>query len=690
VKTLAPGSVRTVALVGHGGAGKTTLGEALLLLTGAISRLGRVDDGSAALDFEPEEAKRHQSLSLAVAALEHEEHKLNLVDTPGYPDFVHDVAVGLSVADAAVFVVSATDGVQPGTVRAWRLAARRRLPRLIFVNKLDREHADFQSTLDQLQEAFGSGVAPLELPIGTEASFTGVVDLLTDTAVVYERAGASPVGREAAIPEDLGELEHRVREALVEGIVVAEDTLMERYLEGDVPDAKELEAALATGVADATVFPVLLGSAAALVGVDRLARYLCELVPPPSQRAPVEVVAGGQAQPVRFDPTGPPLARVVRTVSDAHVGKVSLLQVVSGTLHPDIVLVNSRTHAEERLHTLLAPRGKDQDVVQAAEAGDLVAVARLGDVRTGDTLASKGLPVSIPPLAPPEPVYTIAVRPRSKGDEDKLMTALHRLQEEDSCLAVARNDETRQTLLSGMGDTHLQVVLERLRRKFGVEVEAEDLVVPYRETVTGVAEAEGKYKKQTGGHGQYGVATLRVAPIGRGEGFRFVDQVVGGAIPRQFIPAVEKGVVEAMAQGGTSGYPVVDVEVTCLDGKYHPVDSSELSFKMAGALAFREALAKAGPVVLEPVSEVEVTVPASLQGDVLGDLNARRGRVLRTEVDDDGDQVIVAHVPAAELVRYAVDLRSLTGARATFTARHDHYEVLPSHLAGRLPARSTG
>jgi elongation factor G len=370
------------------------------------------------------------------------------------------------------------------------------------------------------------------------------------------------------------------------------------------------------------------------------------------------------------------------------VGKVSMIKVLSGTLKPDSVLTNPRTHGDERLHGLFTLRGKEQDVVSEVPAGDLAAVAKLGDTGTGDTLAPRGTPVTVPLAQAPEPALSIAIRPRSKGDEDKLMTALHRLQDEDPSLRVRRDDETHQTLLSGTGETHLAIVAERLQRKFGVEVETEDVVVPYRETITRPAEAEGKYKKQTGGHGQFGVAFLRVEPLERGAGFEFVDKIVGGAIPKQFIPAVEKGVAETMGQGGVFSYPVVDARVTCYDGKYHPVDSSEMSFRMAGSLGFKEAMAKAGPVLLEPISLIEVTVPASMQGDVMGDLNARRGRVQGTDSAADGEQVITALVPTSEILRYAIDLRSITGGRGRFKVRHDHYDLLPSHLQDKVARRS--
>ncbi len=673
------GDVRNVALVGHSGAGKTSLAEALLFATGATTRQGRVEDGSTVTDFEPEEIKHHMSMSLALAPTVAAGVKLNIIDTPGYADFFGEVRAACSVVDSVVVVVSAVEGIEAQTEAAWELASELGLPRFVFVNKLDREQARFDRTLAALVERFGAGIAPLELPIVGDPGLVGIADLLTDTALFYDGGTARP----GPIPEDLEATEHQVREQLVEGIVVGDDDLMVRYLDGDTPSAAELEDSLAGGVTQGVVFPVICGSATTGVGIDRLATLLAEIAPAPDARPPIEVRAGDSMHPVPCDPAGQPLTRVFKTLSDPYVGKVSLMRVLSGTLRPDSVLTNPRTHREERLHVLELLRGKQAEPVKEARAGDIVAVPKLAEVNTGDTLAPRGTPIVLP--APPtEPaVLSISLRPKSKSDEDKLMIGLHRLQEEDSVLVVERNDETHQTILRGTGETHLAVARERLERKFGVEVVSEEVRIAYRETITAPAEGEGRYKKQTGGHGQFGVASIRIEPLERGAGFRFVDKVVGGAIPRQYIPAVEKGVVEAM-ESGVHGFPVADVQVTCTDGKHHPVDSSEMSFKMAGLLAFREAMAKAGPVLLEPISLIEVTVPSTLQGNVLGDLNSRRGRVQGTDTVDGGVQRITALVPAAEIQRYAVDLRSLTGGRGRFRTEHYSYDVLPPNFAERM------
>jgi elongation factor G len=681
VNRFPPEKIRNVALVGHSGAGKTTLAEALLHRAGAITRMGRVEDGSTVCDFDPEEQKRGLSLSLALAPFEWKGHKINVLDTPGYADFIGDVNAALHVADLAVFVVSAVEGVEVQTEVIWKMAASLGLPRLFFINKLDRDNSSFERTLDQIRDKFGAGVAPLELPIGEETSFRGVADLLTDTAFLYS-GGEATTG---AIPDELQDLEHSVHDNLVEGIVVADDDLLERFLSDDIPSVDELEHALAKGVAEATVFPVVCGSAAADVAIDRLADFICEIGPAPADRPPVEVTAAGSAFEVAADPSGDPLAFVFKTIADAYVGQISVFKVLSGTVRPDDHLWNTRSGTDERLHGLLTLRGKEQETVPEVPAGDLAAVAKLGNTATGDTLAPKGKPVVVPPLDRPTPVLSVAIVARTQADEDKLATSLHRLQDEDPALVVERSEETRQTLLRGTGETHLTIALEKLARKFGVDVDTEDVRVPYRETITGTAlNVEGKHKKQSGGHGQFGVCFINVSPNERGGGYEFVDKIVGGAIGRSYIPAVQKGVEEAMERGGVFGYPVVDVRVELVDGKEHSVDSSEMAFRIAGRLAIREAMAKANPVMLEPISLLEVTVPSDYQGDIMGDLNARRGRVQGTEAAGGGEQVVTALVPTSEIMRYAIDLRSMTGGRGRFTAVHDHYDVMPAHLVDKV------
>ncbi len=675
------GKVRNVVLLGHSGVGKTSVADALLALSGAVIRGGSVDDGTSALDTEPESVKRKLSLSLAVApfdwtASDGRTYRVNLLDTPGYADFEAEVDAALSVCDLAVFVVSAVDGVEVSTELLWRRATARGLPRMVFVNKEDKDRADFHGVLEQLRAAFGEGFVPLELPLGEAGALHGIADVLSEEALEYEPGGTHHT---EPMPLDVADEEHRLHDDLVEEIVAGDDIQLERYLSGDEVSVAELERTLRREVLDGLEFPVLVGSAATGVGLDRLADFMCELGPSPADR-PASVMAGGESVQVPADPDGQPVVHVFKTIADPFVGQLSVFKVLSGTVRADDHLVNSRTGTVERLHGLFSLRGKDQTAVGEVCAGDVAAVSRLTSVRTGDTLAPKGLPVRVANLESETPQFGVGIVPRTQTDDDKLGGALARLQSEDLMLMVDRSDETHQTVLRGVGDIHIAVTLERLARKFGVAVETEPVRVAYRETIAGRADVEGKVKKQSGGHGQFAVAKLRVSPLPRGEGFVFVDSVVGGAIPRALVPAVQKGVEETMVNGGVHGLPVVDVKVECYDGKFHSVDSSEMAFKTAASVGLKEALTTAGVVVLEPVSQVHVTVPAAHQGDVMGDIATKRGRVMGTEATDHGEQIITAHVPARELLRYAVELRSMTGGRGRFAAHHDHYDVLPSHL----------
>ncbi|MDJ0497780.1 MAG: elongation factor G, partial [Acidimicrobiia bacterium] len=511
MKVYPPEKIRNVALVGHSGAGKTTLAEALLYRAGTLSRLGRVEDGNTVTDFDPEEHERGMSLSLALAPFEWHDHKINVIDTPGSPDFIADVYAALHVADLAVFVVSAVDGVEVGTERAWRICEELGVPRMVFINKLDKEQASFDRTLDELRDRFGAGIAPIELPIGEEAAFHGVADLFTDKAYIYDSGQA----QEVEIPEDLEAREHEVHDNLVEGIVVADDDLLERYLEGDVPGAVELEKTMAVGVADATVFPVVCGSATGPIAVDRLASFIVEIGPSPLRRKTLTVTAAGAEVDVDLTGDGDPLVQVFKTIADPYVGQISLFRVLSGRVNPEQALTNQRSGSDERLSKIAVMVGKESDGVDYLPMGDLGAVAKLNDTGTGDTLSVKSQPVKAPTIMKPTPVLATAIKAKTQADTDKLANALRRIQQEDPVLIVDRNAETKQTLLRGMGETHLTITLQRLSRKFGVEVETEAVRVPYRETISRPAQAEGKYKKQSGGHGQFGVAMLKVEPTQR-------------------------------------------------------------------------------------------------------------------------------------------------------------------------------
>ena len=677
--------IRNVVLVGHSGSGKTSVAEALLSRAKVISRLGKVDDGTTTCDHEPEEQKRKMSLSAKLApfvwlADDGNLFRVNLIDTPGYPDFVGEVEAALRVADLAVFVVSAVEGVEVQTEFLWRRCAELAMPRLVFVNKEDKERADFHRVVEQLRATFGSGIAPLELPLGEQGTLHGVADVLHEKAHEYDREGRHRV---EPLPSEIVDEEHALHEQLVEEIVAGDDEQLERYLGGDIPTVDQLERTLAHEVRDGIEFPVLLGSALTGVGVDRLAEFICTLGPSPVDRGGVTVSAGTFTVTVDPNPAGDPLAFVFKTIADPYVGQLSVFKVLSGTIRVDDHLVNPATGADERLHGLFQLRGKEQTPVTQVVAGDIAAVAKLANTGTGHTLAPRGTPVTCASITTAPAVFSVAIIARTQADDDKMGPAIHRLQAEDASLMLSRNAETHQTLLSGTGETHLAVTLERLTRKFGLTIDTEEVRVAYRETVAGSADAEGKLKKQSGGHGQFAVANLRVAPLPRGARFEFVDRIVGGAIPRQYVTAVQKGVEESMAHGGVHGFPVVDVHVECFDGKFHSVDSSEMAFKTAAALGFKEAIAKAGSIVLEPISKVRIRMPMSLQGDVMGDITARRGRVHGTVTTDDGDQEVVAFVPTAEMQRYAVDLRSLTRGRGSFHTEHDHYDVLPAHLVDR-------
>jgi elongation factor G len=676
-----PAQIRNVVLVGHNGSGKTSLAEALLFRAGVISRPGTIEKGSTALDHDPEERARQQSVSLSLASFDWNDHRINLLDTPGYADFRGEALLGMAAADLAVFVIDGVAGVQSQDVVLWRHAAELNLPRIVFVNKLDRERSSFDRTLAQVREVFGSHADPTELPIGAESSFHGVTDVLTHHAFVYDSGQAEPVD----VPADLADKERAEHEHLVEDVIELDDELLEQYLSGAEPSPEQLEHLLHDAVDRALAFPVLCGSATAPIGADQLADFICRVGPAPGDRVPAIVEAAGETVDVAPDPDGRPLAFVFKTTIDDFLGQISMLKVVSGTIRVDDTLVNTRSGAKERLHHLASLVGGAQTHVDTVTAGDIVAVTKLADTRTGDTLAPDGTPVIVPVPALPRPVYGVAIAAAKQSDEDRLATTLHRLVIEDPTLAVRHDDTTGQTVLSGGGETHVRVALSRIERA-GVELVVDDVRVAYRSRLAAPVEVEGKYKKQSGGHGQYGVATVRFEPLPPGSGFQFDSEVTGGVIPKNLVPAVGAGVEEAMARGGSDGFPMVDLRAVCTGGKHHSVDSSEMSFKMAGSLALREAIAQVGIEVLEPVSEINVRVPTSLQGDVLGDLNSRRAQVLGTVTDEAGVATVQALVPTAEIVRYAIDLRSLSGGSGSFEVEHHGYQPLPPNLVDQVRA----
>ncbi len=681
MNTVPSAKIRNVALIGHGGAGKTTLAEALLVAGGVLSRPGRTEDGTTVCDFEPEEVKRRISVSLALAPFLFEDCKINVIDTPGYADFIAEVEAGLSVADLAVLVVSAVEGVEVQSEETWRLATDLGIPRLVFVNKLDRERSSFERALTSVQEAFGRTAIPVQIPIGAERDFKGVIDLIRMKAYTYTPDGDGK-GKESDIPADLADAAQAAHEALVELVAEGNDALMEEFFEKGTLPAEHILDGVQAGTKEMRLFPVLCCSALHNIGTDLILNFVVDNLPAPTERQ-VTVKTNGEETVRKIADAGPCSAYVFKTTADPFAGRITYFKVYSGVVRNDANLSNQKGTAERLAH-IGVPVGKTIVPVTEVHAGDIGAVAKLKDTLTGDTLADKGVAFVYPPVQLLEPSIAFAIEAKSRQDEDRMGRAVHRILEEDQLIRFFRDPQTKEFLLGGSGQQHVEVVASRLKRRYGVEVILRAPKIPYRETIRGHADVQGRHKKQTGGHGQFGVAYLRVEPLERGEGFAFVDAIVGGAIPRQFIPAVEKGVQEAMTMGGHFGYPVVDVRVTCYDGKYHTVDSSEMSFKMAASLGFKEALAAAGPVILEPVSRLEVTVPAAYQGDILGDLNSRRGRVLGTEAGERGEQVVIALVPASEIQRYATDLRSLTGGRGRFVVRHDHHEVVPAPIADRL------
>jgi elongation factor G len=685
VKSYPTQRIRNVLVVGHGGAGKTSLVEALLSITGAINRVGRVEDGTTVTDFEPEETRKHISVSLAIAPVEHEGFKVNLLDAPGYADFIGDVRTALPAADAVLFVLSAVDGVETQTEVVWTMADELGLPRAFFINKLDRERASFQETLEAVQATFGKGCPPLYLPIGEEHDFHGLVGLLSNRAFEYKPDGSR---NEGDVPDELASSAEDLRSQLIETIIQEseDEELMERYLGGETIAPTDLIPDLETAVSAGRLFPVLAGAATKGIGTSELLEVLTQAFPSPTERRPYEgKVPGGDKTVTRTaDPDGPLAAYVFKTLSDPYVGRMNLFRVVSGTLLPDSTVLNATKGRDERIGHLLTVRGKTQEPADRLVAGDIGAVAKLSDTSTGDTLCSKDDPVVLAAPSMPDPLLPIAIAPKSRGDEEKLSGGLARLEAEDLTLRLERNVETRQTILWGMGENHVEVTLERLKRKSGVEVNQIPLRLPYKETFKNSVKAMGRHVKQTGGHGQYGICHIEVQPLPRGGGFEFEDKIYGGSVPNQFIPSVEKGVRKAMEDGLIAGYPVVDVKVVLYDGKYHSVDSSDMAFQLAGLAAMKEAAAQAQIALLEPILEMEVLIPDEYVGDILGDLSSRRGRVIGTDPVGTGRTLVRANVPEAEVTRYAIDLRSMTRGKGSFARRFSHYEEMPPNLATKV------
>ena len=676
MKSYATENLRNVVLISHEGAGKTSLVEAALFDTGVTSRLGRVEEGTTVSDFEPDERERKISLSTAVVPLEWRDCKINVLDTPGYQDFIGEIRGALRVADAAILVIDASAGVEVGTEMAWGYAGEHDLPRMVFVNRLDREYTDFLTTLEAVQTRLSKHAVAIQLPIGAQADLRGTVDILSGKATFYE--GGKP--REGEAPAELQARAAELRDKLIEAICETDDDLITQYLEGNEIDQADLLRALRAGVAAGALVPVLGGSAAANVGIAGLLDAVVDLCPSPAER-PEPVDAEGT--PVN----GRLAALVFKTVSDPF-GRRSYFRIYSGAVKADSHVWNATHNKDERIAQLLVMRGGQGEPVTELALGDIGAVLKLAETLTGDTLSTKDHPVVLEAVRYPEPAYSASVEPKTRADLDKLGPSLGRLVHEDPTLHVHRDAESAQTILSGMGETHLQVALDRLHRKYQVDVSLGEPRVPYRETVTGKARAQGRHKKQTGGHGQFGDVWMAVSPLPRGEGFKFTDKIVGGSIPRNFIPAVEKGVQEALREGLLAGHPVVDIEVTIDDGSFHPVDSSEMAFKIAGSLAFKKAAEAAHPIILEPIMHVDVRVPNEYTGDVMSDLNGKRARILGMEPASESTTLIQAQVPMREMGHYAAALRSITQGRGVYTMRTEGYEEAPHIIVQQIIAEA--
>jgi len=679
-------SIRNVALVGHSASGKTQLASALLSVSSMVNRFGKVDEGTTVTDYDDEEIARKHTLSAGLAYVEWNKQKVNLIDTPGIGNFFSDARAALQVTDAALVVVDAVAGVMVQTEKVWEAADELALPRIVVLNRLDRERASLERSLKSLQEACSRTVVPIQLPIGEEKNFKGVVDLIARKAYVYQTDESGRFG-EAAIPADMTAAADAAREALIEMVAENDEKLMEKFFEAGTLTDEELVAGLRSATIAAKVFPLVCASALLNVGMQPLLDAVVKYCPSPAERPFRAVDRSGGETTRQADEKLPPAAFVWKTIADPFAGRITMFRVVSGSLKADSNIQNKTRDVPERFGHLLLLQGKTQTSVPEIKAGDLGAVAKLKDTLTNDTLGDKADGAAFPQLKFPEPVLSYAIEPKTRGDEDKISTSMHRLEEEDPSIKYSRDEQTKELLLSGQGQLHIEVTVAKLKRRFGVDVNLKPPRIPYRETIKASTEAHGRHKKQTGGHGQFGDCKIRVEPLPRGADFEFVDDIFGGSIPRQFIPAVEKGIQETRTRGYLAGYPMVDFRVTVFDGSYHDVDSNELSFKMAGRLAFKDAMTRARPTILEPIMNVEVYAPSDFAGDLMGDLNGRRGRI--AGMDTRGAMTIIkAQVPMAEMLSYEQHLTSATGGRGSYHMEYSHYDEVPSHLQTKIIAAS--
>ncbi|MCX7842228.1 MAG: elongation factor G [Clostridia bacterium] len=681
MKDFSSEKLRNVCLLGHGGSGKTTLAEAMLFNTGVLDRFGKVADGTTTTDYDPEEIKRKVSISTALAPCEWKDHKINIIDTPGYFDFVGEVKQGIRVADSAVILVSAKSGVAVGTEKAWSYAREQGIPRMFFVNKMDEENANFFGVLEQLVNTFGKGVVAFQLPIIEGDKFVGFVDTIDMVAKKFDKDKLV----DAAIPAGLKDKIKEIHDAMVEAVAETDEVLMEKFFSGEEFTHDDIIKGLHLGMRDGSIVPVYCGSACNNQGIQFLMNAIIEDMPSPADKATVKGKKPGTDTPVEFKTSAdaPLSALVFKTIADPFVGKISLFRVYSGTLKSDSTVYNSSSEKTEKTAQLFMLRGKKQLPVDKLVAGDIGAAAKLQYTNTNDTLCDQANPIVLDKIDFPEPSIFLAVEPKSKGDEEKISSGLHRLQDEDPTFKVSINNETHQTLISGVGEQHLDVIVSKLKAKFGVSVNLIEPKVPYRETIKKKVKVEGKHKKQSGGHGQYGHVWIEFEP-GQQEDLVFEEKIFGGAVPKQYHPAVEKGLREAILKGVLAGYPVVNLKATLVDGSYHDVDSSEMAFKIAARLAYKKGLPMASPVLLEPIARIEVYIPESYMGDIIGDLNKRRGRILGMNPQEGGMQQVVAEVPQAEMAKYATDLRSMTQGRGSFKLWFERYEEAPAMVAAKV------
>jgi elongation factor G len=679
-------NIRNVALVGHGHAGKTSLASAMLFTSGATPRLGRVDDGSATTDYDDEEISRKMSISTGLAVVEWGKTKINILDTPGFSMFVHEAKMDLPVVDAAIVVVDGVAGVEVVTQRVWNYCEEYKTPRLIVVNRMDRDRADASRVLDSLVNAFGRNVIPIELPIGAEKSLSGVIDLVRMKAYTYEMGGDGK-GKETEIPANLREQAQEAHERLVELVAEGDDKLMEKFFEAGTLGEEDLVPALHNAIREDRIFPVIFSSGLGNIGADRVMDFIVDYTPAPSEHEWVQgepVSSGNGDAPKRHETDAEPVSLYIfKTISDPFAGRISYFKVFSGVLKNDSTLQNFSRGSLEKFAHISTMQGKTAIPVNELHAGDIGAVAKLKDTLTGDTLGDKSAPIQYPRVQLPEPAITFAIEPKTRADEDKLGPGLHKLMEEDAMLRFFRDPQTKEFLIAGTGQQHIEVAVSKLKKRYNTQVNLKAPKVPYRETIRGKADVQGRHKKQTGGHGQYGDCKIKMEPLPRGGEFEFVNDIFGGSIPKNFIPAVEKGIKDAAGRGYLAGFPVVDFKVVLYDGSYHDVDSNDLSFQMAGRIAFKKAMEIAKPTLLEPIMNVEITVPDDFAGAIMGDLNSRRGRIQGMD-NKGGNTIVKAEVPMSEMLTYGVELTSMTQGRGSFNMEMHHYDVVPGQLQEKI------